>query len=95
MMGDLAELGKEAAALHSSVGKNAKAAGIDALWGNGNMSRYAADGFGRGGRFFADREVLIAALKKTLTAADTVLVKGSRSAGMERVVSSLLQAGED
>jgi UDP-N-acetylmuramoyl-tripeptide--D-alanyl-D-alanine ligase len=95
VMGDLAELGKDAVSLHFQVGESAKAAGIDALWGSGGMSRAAVDGFGGDGRYFPDREALIAALKETLTPQDTVLVKGSRSAGMEHVVSSLLQAGED
>ncbi|MEN8179047.1 MAG: UDP-N-acetylmuramoyl-tripeptide--D-alanyl-D-alanine ligase [Pseudomonadota bacterium] len=95
VMGDLAELGKDAAALHFEVGQRAAEAGIDALWATGNMSREAVDGFGQGGRYFADHETLIADLQKTLTVNDTVLVKGSRSAGMERVVGSLLQAGED
>ena len=41
---------------------------------------------------FADFADLMAALTPNLTAGDTVLVKGSRSARMERVVAAL--AGE-
>ena len=59
------------------------------------MSRTTVDGFGSGGRYFAEQEALIEALNNVLTAKDTVLVKGSRSAGMERVVNALLPAGED
>ncbi|MDJ0807565.1 MAG: UDP-N-acetylmuramoyl-tripeptide--D-alanyl-D-alanine ligase [Gammaproteobacteria bacterium] len=95
VLGDLAELGKDAKAHHVEVGRSAAQAGIDALWATGTLSCGAVDGFGAGGRWFSDQQGLIAELRRTLQSADTVLVKGSRSAAMERVVDSLLQMGED
>ena len=96
VLGDLAELGNGAESLHHRLGQSAAAAGIEALWATGEMCRQAVAGFGAGGRFFADQAALIAELRQSLGAQDTVLVKGSRSAGMERVVQALLQnEGDD
>ena len=95
VLGDLAELGENAAALHLEIGRRARQSGIDALWASGDLSRSAVEGFGANGRHFADLQEMIAALRQTLSATDTVLVKGSRSARMERVVTALSPAGED
>jgi UDP-N-acetylmuramoyl-tripeptide--D-alanyl-D-alanine ligase len=93
VMGDLAELGSEAAKMHAEIGRVAKDAGIDRLWAVGELSREAALVFGEGGRYFADKESLIEALKGQLDRSDRVLVKGSRSAGMEQVVAALMTEG--
>lgn len=95
VMGDLAELGEAATALHYQVGQDAKTAGIDALWSCGELSRAATDGFGEQGRSFPELQSLIDELQRTLVAGDTVLIKGSRSARMERVVNALVHLGED
>ncbi len=91
VLGDLAELGAQAESLHVQVGESARAAGIDALWSVGQMSRAASVVFGPAGRHFDDREELAMALKQIVSNRDTVLVKGSRSAGLEQVVAVLLQ----
>jgi len=95
VMGDLAELGESARDLHAGIGARARAAGIERLWCCGPLSRSAAEAFGPDGRHFTDRSALAAALQPALAAGDTVLVKGSRSAGMERVVADLSAGGED
>jgi len=94
VLGDMAELGAEAEALHRRAGEQARAAGIDRLYATGRLSRLAAERFGSGGHFFAHQEALIEALRSELSPEVTVLVKGSRAARMERVVAALGAGGE-
>ncbi len=90
ILGTMAELGPDAAALHAEVGKYAKAAGVDALWATGEHTEQAVAAFGDGAEHFPDRNALAAALPAYLQPGDVVLVKGSRSAGMEQIVAELL-----
>lgn len=92
-LGDMAELGAEGPARHREAGAAARELGIEHLLGVGPLAREAVDGFGPGAEHYGDRAALAAALAPRLGADDVVLVKGSRSAGMERVVAAL--AGED
>ena len=89
VLGAMAELGPQSEALHAEVGRYAADQGIDVLWATGSHCRSAVDAFGEDGRFFEDREALIAELRLFLAAGDAVLVKGSRSAGMDAVVAAL------
>lgn len=90
VLGDMAELGDNERQLHHEVGSYAREQGIDELWTVGVLSEHAASGFG-GGRHFGDRSGLAAALRPLLEPGLTVLVKGSRSAGMEAVVAALTE----
>ena len=90
VLGDMAELGKEAARLHGEMGEKARSAGVDFLYATGQLSGNAADAFGDNGFYFKNKNELIKALNKKLTADDVVLVKGSRSAAMEEVVERIL-----
>ena len=90
ILGAMKELGPESAALHREVGEYAREAGIDQLWGVGEETADTVQGFGEGGRHFADREALLAVAGGELGEGDSVLVKGSRSAGMERVLHALV-----
>jgi len=92
VLGDMAELGPTADALHARAGIEAKALGLDALLTLGPRSAHAAKSFGIGGKAFGTLEELIEALRAQLKGATTVLVKGSRSARMERVVAALLES---
>jgi UDP-N-acetylmuramoyl-tripeptide--D-alanyl-D-alanine ligase len=94
VLGDLAELGEEAAQLHAEIGRNARAAGLPHLYTLGPLSSHASDAFGDGARAFTQLEDLVAAVKEQATAGDTLLIKGSRSAGMERVVKLLMAEGD-
>lgn len=87
--GDLAELGADAARLHAEVGAKARAVGIERLVTVGTLSAHASAAFGDGGRHFVEQQQLLAWLMPQLNAADRVLVKGSRSARMERIVEAL------
>ncbi|HEX4895274.1 MAG TPA: UDP-N-acetylmuramoyl-tripeptide--D-alanyl-D-alanine ligase [Solimonas sp.] len=89
VLGGMAELGPDAARLHREAGETAKRLGIDRLYGLGPMAAEAVRGFGAGGESFEDAAALVAALQSQLDATVTLLVKGSRSARMERVVAGL------
>lgn len=89
VLGDMAELGTEAPALHAQCGATARAAGVDRLLTLGPLSAAAASAFGTGACALDDRAALIDALEPLLQADATVLVKGSRSAGMEKVVQAI------
>lgn len=89
VVGDMGELGASALQLHREIGEYARAAGIDALYATGPLSLAAVEGFGAGAQHFDDCAALVTALRPVLTAETTVLVKGSRSARMERVVDAL------
>jgi len=89
VVGDMGELGLEAAQAHTEIGEYARDKGIDALWATGQNAVLTAQSFGASGRHFAQQLDLIAAAKNELSEGDTVLVKGSRSAAMERVVEQL------
>lgn len=90
VLGTMSELGAGSASLHAEVGRYARAQGIDLLWGTGgNDAGEAVSAFGESGRYFDSRDELAAAMTSCLGAGDVVLVKGSRSAGMESVVAAL------
>ncbi len=89
IVGDMGELGLQAAQAHTEVGEYARQKGIDALWATGHHAVLAAQSFGASGRHFVKQIDLIAAAKNELSEGDTALVKGSRSAAMERVVEQL------
>lgn len=93
VVGDMGELGANAMQLHREVGAYARSAGIDALYATGPLSLATVEGFGMRAQHFADCAALAAALRKVLTVDSTVLVKGSRSARMERVVEALQEGG--
>jgi UDP-N-acetylmuramoyl-tripeptide--D-alanyl-D-alanine ligase len=92
VLGAMKELGAESAGLHRQIGAYARDAGIDQLWGAGEELLETVRGFGEGARHFDDRDALLEAAGDAFGAGDTVLVKGSRSAGMELVLAAL--AGE-
>ena len=93
VMGDMAELGVEAERLHADIGALAKKSGIGRLHSVGRLSRVATQAFGAGAVHHEDQAALIAALRGELRSGVTVLIKGSRSSAMDRVVSALLDDG--
>ncbi len=90
VLGDMAELGPDGERLHAEVGEYAHAAGIRRLLATGPLSRSACRSFGPGrGEHFDSQAALLEALRAGLHAGVTCLVKGSRSAGMDRIVAAL------
>jgi UDP-N-acetylmuramoyl-tripeptide--D-alanyl-D-alanine ligase len=92
VIGDMGELGDDAAALHAGVGREARHAGIDRLYALGDLSRHAVREFGSGAQHLDRVEDLQEALEKELDKDTTILVKGSRFMKMERVVDYLAAA---
>lgn len=89
VLGDMAELGENAPRLHHEVGERAASAGIDRLYATGGLSHNTVQGFGKGATWFPSIEALVDALAQEMGPGTNVLVKGSRSSHMERVVDAL------
>ncbi len=89
ILGDMAELGEAAAQQHAALGAYAKQKNIKRLFTLGQLSAHASEQFGADAQHFTERDQLVAAVTPLLNAHITVLVKGSRSARMERVVQAL------
>jgi len=88
VLADMKELGEGAEDLHREVGASARASGVDRLFALGGLSQHSVGGFGKGASWYPD----IGALLNDLGKADSsvnILVKGSRSMRMERVVDAL------
>jgi UDP-N-acetylmuramoyl-tripeptide--D-alanyl-D-alanine ligase len=89
VLGDMGELGGDAAVFHAEIGSEARRAGIEKLYALGTLSHYTVSEFGSGAQHFERIEDLLDVLEKELDENTTVLVKGSRFMKMERVVGSL------
>ena len=84
VLGEMAELGPGAPGFHREVGEHARAAGIDLLLGVGLPARdFDPD------ELVADPAEAAELLAARLEPGDAVLVKGSRSAGLEAVAEAL------
>lgn len=90
VLGDMKELGQDTKTLHTNAGKNIRAAGIDHLFTYGDLTINTSQAFGEGAHHFTEQDKLVTALKPYLHNQTTVLVKGSRSMRMEKVVSGIL-----
>lgn len=89
VLGDMAELGDDSTRLHHDVGESIRIAGIDRLFTFGELSRSAAEAFGEGASSYDELDALIGDVGDGLRRETNVLVKGSRSMRMERVVDAL------
>jgi UDP-N-acetylmuramoyl-tripeptide--D-alanyl-D-alanine ligase len=93
VLGDMLELGPEAGpALHREVGSYASARGIEVLVTVGPLAAEMAGTFGGEAYSVPDATAAGELLEGLLRDGDTVLVKGSRGVGLERV-AQILQAG--
>lgn len=95
VLGDMAELGADAAEQHAKVGCRAAQKGVGRLWATGALSRHSVSAYeaeaGNHGRYFETKEALIASLKEIDDQSLNILVKGSRSAAMDQVVRHLMK----
>ena len=89
VLGDMAELGDEAPDYHRQVAALVRDYPIDRLLTIGELSQLTTISFGQGAHHHASMDALLASLAESLEPHTTVLVKGSRSMGMERVVAAL------
>jgi UDP-N-acetylmuramoyl-tripeptide--D-alanyl-D-alanine ligase len=86
VLGEMGELGPDSAAYHREVGEHARGAGVDLLVGVGLSARdYDPD------ELVADPAEAAELLAARLEPGDAVLVKGSRSAGLEAVAEALAE----
>jgi UDP-N-acetylmuramoyl-tripeptide--D-alanyl-D-alanine ligase len=92
VIGDMGELGDQAARMHAEIGEYARSVGVEKLFGVGELAGEAVARFGPGGKTYPDVDSLVRDLRPMLHADVNLLVKGSRSAGMERVVAALADA---
>ncbi|MCW8408471.1 UDP-N-acetylmuramoyl-tripeptide--D-alanyl-D-alanine ligase [Legionella sp. PATHC035] len=90
VFGDMGELGTWATQHHQEVGFAARRLGINQLLSCGSHSKLAAESFGVGGEHFDTKEQLIQSLVEQLSPDTVVLVKGSRSSAMEKIVQQLI-----
>jgi UDP-N-acetylmuramoyl-tripeptide--D-alanyl-D-alanine ligase len=96
VLGDMLELGPEAARFHAEMGEHAAAAGVEVLLAVGGLSRELAAGYGDAGEtLLAPDAAQAAALAPgVVRTGDTVLVKASRGIGLEVVAEALAAAAE-
>jgi UDP-N-acetylmuramoyl-tripeptide--D-alanyl-D-alanine ligase len=94
LLGDMAELGTESQALHEQIADYAREKKIDALLCVGEKSKVAARRFGLNGRHFPSQEALLEFCRQSIRGNEVLLIKGSRSARMEYLVTQLTAAGE-
>lgn len=87
VLGDMAEVGDDSPAMHAEVGAYAAERGIDTLLVFGPAAAHASRAFGQQARAFDSIDALVAHLAGLDRA--NILVKGSRSTRMERVVQAL------
>lgn len=92
IMGDMGELGGDAAALHYAIGQQAAVAGVDRLLALGELSQQAVTGFGSHAQHFNDLDSLLEKARTYLEQDVVVLIKGSRFMHMERVVEQLQES---
>jgi len=92
VLGDMAELGEGAEQLHADIGALARGAGLGRLWTCGRLSAAASAAFGDGASHYTGQDALVAALQPALARGVRVLLKGSRSSAMDKVVAALLAA---
>ncbi|WP_421865383.1 UDP-N-acetylmuramoyl-tripeptide--D-alanyl-D-alanine ligase [Motiliproteus sp.] len=103
VLGDMAELGPDAVALHQELGRFAAEQGLDAVYTAGQLSRHTVEAFTEAAakgsvraKAFEDKQTLLQQLRPLLDKQTSVLIKGSRSAAMEQVVDALIAAaGEE
>jgi UDP-N-acetylmuramoyl-tripeptide--D-alanyl-D-alanine ligase len=88
VLGDMNELGEGATRMHREVGASARASGVSRLFAIGDLTKHSVDGFGDGACWYASIDALLGALVDVEPTVN-VLVKGSRSMRMERIVAAL------
>ena len=93
VLGDMLELGKSEKSIHVEIGEYARNKGIDYLFSIGKHASYTLKGYGlKNSKEFLNKDSLVRELFELISSdkiKTTVLVKGSRGAKMEDIVSKL------
>lgn len=94
-LGAMAEVGETSDAAHQEVALYAKQLGVKHLFVLGKAAQQMPQAFGEGSAYFEEHEAMANEVTKILEANShkviNVLVKGSRSAKMERVTQAILK----
>jgi UDP-N-acetylmuramoyl-tripeptide--D-alanyl-D-alanine ligase len=100
VLGDMGELGSSAGAAHRATGALVAELGLDFLFALGQFAADIAEGATEAGmnpsrvHVGASHDETSGKLRQILQGNDWVLVKGSRSMQMERVVEALTRGGD-
>jgi UDP-N-acetylmuramoyl-tripeptide--D-alanyl-D-alanine ligase len=95
VLGDMLELGPEGPRFHREAGERAAELGFAPVIGVGELSRDLVAGAGPGALWLPDAEAAAEWASGQIRRGDVVLVKGSRSVKLDRVVRRLLgESGE-
>jgi UDP-N-acetylmuramoyl-tripeptide--D-alanyl-D-alanine ligase len=89
VLGDMLELGPGAPRFHHEIGEHAAARGVELLVAVGPLAAEMREGFAGEVHCVPDAEAAVELLCSLLREGDTVLVKGSRAVGLERVAEAL------
>jgi len=87
VLGGMGELGDQEASFHRQIGAQADALDIDVLVTVGELALGYSEDFGGESYSVGTPEEAAAILEEIATSGDRVLVKGSRSVGLERVLA--------
>lgn len=89
-LGDMGELGAEAQSMHAQAAKLAREQGVRKMFGIGPLSCVASREFGEAGYCFEQIDEMATVILAQIHQGVNLLIKGSRSAGMERLVEKLV-----
>jgi UDP-N-acetylmuramoyl-tripeptide--D-alanyl-D-alanine ligase len=94
ILGEMAELGENAAAYHDEIGRLVRDLGVGHVFAVGAMAKHYTAHIGAATWFpsLEDRDSILESVRAELEPGDVVLVKGSRSVGLEVVAEALAGA---
>lgn len=93
VLGDMGELGEWREQVHTEIGKYAKEK-IDFLYAVGPLTKFSVEAFGERAYHFETKEEIAKALIAHDDVNNVILLKGSRSMGMETLIDSLCGSEE-
>lgn len=93
-LGSLGELGADSDELHADIGRKIKEAGVVRLFATGPHVEHSVTAFGAGAIYCKNQTEMIERIKNDLEVPAVLLVKGSRSQQMERVIDALREQDE-
>lgn len=95
VLGAMAELGEDQQAMHRDAGRFVRARGVDRLLVVGSGCEGYVEGYGATTEVCSNHDDAVRRLLESSADSQTVLVKGSRSAAMDRVVEGIKQKVDD
>lgn len=92
VLGGMGELGPDSPRFHHEVAQHAADSGVDFLITVGELGGAYGDDYSRSSEHVASPEAAAYVVRRVAEPGDTVLIKGSRSVGLERVGEILVNA---